>query len=85
MAVVGKMIFQAKQKPPEEEICRIIMGGNTAHFIEDTIPLLSADTKAPLKGNVTNVFKHSAPLHPNSKRFTRIQTLSIEELMPGKQ
>lgn len=61
------------------------MRGNAALFIEDTIPLLSADTNTPLKGNVTNVFKHSAPSHPNLKLFTRIQSLSIEEVMPGKQ
>lgn len=31
------------------------MRGDTAYFIEDTVPLLSTDTKAPLKGNLTNV------------------------------
>lgn len=61
------------------------MRGNAALFIEDTIPLLSADTNTLLKRNVTSVFKHSASSHPNLKLFTRIQSLSIEEVMPGKQ
>lgn len=59
------------------------MRGNATLFIEDTVPLLSADTNTPLKANVTNVFKHSAPSHPNLKLFTKIQ--SLEEAVPGKQ